>query len=95
MELKEISPRKEEETNPKVKADTNSEAPPTEGKTFAKVLSEIRYRMKPEDSGAEVSSIRKRNGGDVLVELSQKTQIKVRSVKRTRGYRKRKIWFQA
>ena len=46
---------------------------PTEGKTFAEVLSEIRYRMKPEENGAEVSSIRKTRSGGVLVELGPKT----------------------
>ena len=58
---------------------------PTEGKTFAEVLSEIRYKIKPEDNGAEVSSIRKTKGGGVLVELGPKTINKVTFCEAVKG----------
>lgn len=50
---------------------------PTKRKTFAKVLSEIRYKIMPEDNGTEVSSIRKTKFGGVLVELCLRTTNKV------------------
>lgn len=45
----------------------------TEGRIFAEVLSAIRYKIRFEDSGAEVSYIRKTKAGRVLVELCSKT----------------------
>ncbi|CAD7087787.1 unnamed protein product [Hermetia illucens] len=58
---------------------------PAAGKTFAEVLSEIRYKIKPEDNGAEVSSIRKTKGGGVLVELGPKTINKVTFCEAVKG----------
>lgn len=40
-----------------------------ESQTFAEVLSEIRYRIKSEISGAEVSSIRKMKSGGIFDKL--------------------------
>lgn len=54
----------------------------TVGKTFAEVLSEIRYKAKGENSGTEVSFIRKSKGGRALVELGPKTITA-----------KRRLWF--
>lgn len=47
-----------------------------ESKTFAEVHSEIRHKIKPVNSSTEVSSIRKLNGGGILVELDPKATSK-------------------
>lgn len=44
----------------------------SEGKTLAYVLSEILYQIKPKESGAELSCIRKTEVDGVPVELSTK-----------------------
>lgn len=43
---------------------------PMEGKTFAEVLRETRYKIELDDSGAEVSFIRENNGSGVLTQFS-------------------------
>lgn len=65
---------------PKVKVEKNGRS--SEG-TFAEVLSENQYYIKPENNISWVSSIRKMKGG-VLIELNQRQQTKVRSVRRSR-----------
>lgn len=46
---------------------------PTTGKSYADLLKDIRSRIKPEDSGAEVRAIRPTRTGGLLVELGSKT----------------------
>lgn len=44
---------------------------PSAGKSYADVLGEIRQKVKPEDKGAVIKSLRKTKAGDLLVELGQ------------------------
>ncbi|XP_046686584.1 uncharacterized protein LOC124372251 [Homalodisca vitripennis] len=46
---------------------------PTTGKSYADLLKDIRSKIKPEDSGAEVRAIRPTRTGGLLVELGSKT----------------------
>lgn len=45
---------------------------PTEGMAFTKVLSEIRRMIKPQEGGAEVSSIPKRTGDVIFIEVDSR-----------------------
>lgn len=49
---------------------------PTEGKTYAEVLSEIRSKVNPEDTGTDVRSIRQTRTGEVLLELGNTSKNK-------------------
>lgn len=49
---------------------------PSEGKSYADILREIRAKAKPEESKAEVRSLRRTRAGDVLLELGRKTEDK-------------------
>jgi hypothetical protein len=44
---------------------------PSEGKSYADVLSEIRQKVKPEEKGAVIKALRKTRAGDLLIELGQ------------------------
>lgn len=49
---------------------------PTSGKTYADVLGEIRQKVKPEEKGAVIKSLRKTRAGDLLVELGDSSGTK-------------------
>lgn len=57
----------------------------TEEKTFVEVLIDILYKIKPQDNGAEVSSIRKRVGDGVFFEIGLKTTDKGMHCEALRG----------
>src|SRR5204863_6946885 len=46
---------------------------PSDGKSYADVLGEIRRRVRPEDQGAVIKGLRKTRAGDLLVELGEGT----------------------
>lgn len=54
-----------------------------EAKIFAEVFGEIRYKIKKECGGVEVSSIRKRKAGRILIELGPKKMTRTRSIRQT------------
>lgn len=49
---------------------------PSEGKSYADVLSEIREKVKPEEKGAVIKTLRKTRAGDLLIELGQSSESK-------------------
>lgn len=61
----------------------------TEGKTFAEVRNEIRYKIKSEDSRVEASLIRRKKDGADLVKLGPKTTRHV--LRRPLGYWERRL----
>ena len=47
---------------------------PKDGKTYAEVLDSLKKNVKPEESKADIRSVRKTRAGDVLLELGVKTE---------------------
>lgn len=47
---------------------------PSEGKSFAELFKDIKAKVKPDELGAEIKSVRKTAKGDVLLHLGSKTK---------------------
>lgn len=47
---------------------------PAEGKSYEDVLRDIKAKIKPEDTGTDVQSIRQARNGDLLLELGKETK---------------------
>ena len=47
---------------------------PADGKSYAEVLGKIRQKIKPEETEAEIRSIRRTRTGDVLLEMSNNSK---------------------
>ena len=65
---------------------SHAEAPkPAEGMTFASILKDICMKVKPEEGGAVIRSVRQARNGGVLVELDKETQVRALFTKALEG----------
>lgn len=62
---------------------------PASGKSYSDVLRDVRLKVKPDNTGTEIRSIRQTRGGELLLELGNDTKDSkefASSVETTLGY---------